>query len=544
MHLLAPDKHGRKELEQIKEIVRKNYNSDIVDGIQEVINSSGVIKYDESIATFRKISSISGHSAWIIGQRDKNLLEWKTHPVPENCSTSDIIFIFAISFGNGSVFPQPTGSFELYFNNRKLFRLRVVKSDERWVNYEEKSELLYMVKRLALAPPGLTLSLDEHLREESIASFGYALLKIPVSKLNKGQQQKIKIVPFNENESKRWLRIENSKYKNKEHNLTSIDFSAGISNLFNKNSRKKVDRYFHFFGDIHCHSGEGKKGLGSGCGEGSLDENYQYARDVANLDFFALSCHDFDINGEEDWNFKKQKANQYLNEGRFVTLLSFEWSNKKYGHRTVYYKSGDPPYFDSIEDGKFKNPEEFWQELDKLGQEVITIPHHTASVDNPFCWDYFNPKYDRLVEIYSGNSLSSEYYGCPLMSNFGDRIKGLFVTDALNRGYRTGIIASSDSHDGHPGNSQLDPRHPYMRHFVGSGRVCNVKGTAEIDKITIIKNGKLLFTKKCGKESNEEKLIFFDENSDLQKNNYYYIRVVQRDFEMAWSSPIWTIKKE
>ena len=595
MHLFIPDRTGKKELGEIKKLIRERYNCEIIDGIQEVIDSSGAVVYDRSIATFRKITRATGHSGWLLEQGNEGFIEWKTYPLPQKCTTPTAVIIFPLAFGNGSVAPQPTGSFDLCINGKKLFRLRVVKSDDRWVNEDEEAELLYVVKRLEVAPPGLPKSLDEQISEESFASFGYALLKIPVSLLKLRASQLMRITSSNRIESKRWARIEGCKHSNNESSLTSIDYSRGLAGLFNKNYREKIDSYTYFYGDLHCHSGEGVKGLGSGCGESSLDDNYRYAREVANLDFCALTCHDFDIRGEEDWSYRKEKANEYLDEGRFITFVAFEWSSEKFGHRTVYYQKGDVPLLSSRAGGKLRTSEELWNAFDELGEGVVAIPHHPASMDNPCCWEHFNPKYDRLVEIYSGNALSSEYLGCPLMSTVGDRIEGLFVTDALERGYRMGFMASSDSHDGHPGNSQLDPRHPHMGHFVGSGRIvclaeslsrehlfnaiqnrrvyattgerivldfringalmgseicpndirgevevtCKVKGTSEIDRISIIKNGALLYTKQCSRERKIEELLFTDNHFEPKRDNYYYIRVIQKDYEMAWSSPIW-----
>jgi hypothetical protein len=73
-----------------------------------------------------------------------------------------------------------------------------------------------------------------------------------------------------------------------------------------------------------------------------------------------------------------------------------------------------------------------------------------------------------------------------------------------------------------------------------------VAGTSTLESITIVRNNKNLFTK-IGK-SMIEKFQFIDKEnlSDILLTTentkpfvFYYIRVIQEDWEMGWSSPIW-----
>lgn len=57
------------------------------------------------------------------------------------------------------------------------------------------------------------------------------------------------------------------------------------------------------------------------------------------------------------------------------------------------------------------------------------------------------------------------------MSGFAQRVPDLAFVHAVRAGHRVGFVASSDSHDGHPGNSQGKPGHEQLFHHLGSGLV-------------------------------------------------------------------------
>ena len=227
------------------------------------------------------------------------------------------------------------------------------------------------------------------------------------------------------------------------------------------------------------------------------------------------------------------------------------------------------------------------------GGAVITVPHHTSATSHPLNPDFHNPRYDRLFEVYSCWG-SSEYYG-DLPRGVSDRWTGGTYRDALQRGQRYGVIASSDGHDAHPGNAQSPlVKHHHMFHFCGSGRAAALaeeltreaiydalyarrcyattgvpivldvrageatmgselpaldrgekprlsmacRGTCGIDHIRIIKNARVVATVPCHGERQYE-LEWRDEAYERDRPNSYYVRVVQRDRESAWSSPIW-----
>jgi len=200
------------------------------------------------------------------------------------------------------------------------------------------------------------------------------------------------------------------------------------------------------WGDIHCHSGLSD-------GTGTPEALYAYARDVAVLDVCAVTDHD--AHGlvplaDGGWDVVKRATRAAYESGSFVTLLGYEWTSWTWGHRNVYYPgdAGDVFEFRAPESD---TPAELWARIARAGG--VTIPHHPAG--GPIAVDWSVPsdeERERVVEICSIHG-SSEFAG-------SDRaiyrpLPGAFVRDVLGESHRLGILASGDTHDGHPGRRTL-----------------------------------------------------------------------------------------
>jgi hypothetical protein len=335
--------------------------------------------------------------------------------------------------------------------------------------------------------------------------------------------------------------------------------------------RRKLNLYF---GDIHGHSRQSD-------GTGTPEDFYRYARDVSGLEIAALTDHaaygTIPIKGEA-WERIKKAANDAYVPGRFVTLVGFEWTNWKYGHRDVYYRGGDGPIFRSI-DPESDTPRKLWQLL--VPYRAMTIAHHVGG--GPIATDWSIPPgpKERLVEISSIHG-SSEYYGCP--GGIYHPVRGDFVRDALGRGYRLGIIGSGDTHDGHPGRRTAGawttglmgvyceeltresvwdamwsrrvygtsgPRIILNFRVAGSPMGSEVERSApegavpialravacgRIDYLEVIRNGESFYREE-GKGLVQQFVI--EDGSPPPGTSRYYARVVQKDGNTAWSSPVW-----
>ncbi len=344
------------------------------------------------------------------------------------------------------------------------------------------------------------------------------------------------------------------------------------------------------FGDPHCMTGlcvgEYPAGLDA---RGIVDYVHTYARDAAAVDFGACTSLGYRM-GDAEWRAVLGGARDFTEPGRYVALPAYEWfgmRERQDGNKNVYFlEDENAPKFDS-RDPESDMPEKLWAKLGGMEGRALTIPHHSTSAIIGTRWEYHDPRYQRLVEIYSiwGNSESE---GCerPLVNPAEYREQS--VAAALEKGYRLGFIAGSDSHTSQPGYSNrlrlkngwhggyacvwaerfdregifraLWERRCYATtgariilefELAGSQMgaeislpsaaerelVVRAEGTAEISEVSVLKNGSAAHLFRGGGESFEGRWL--DGASSGRDTDYYYVRVRQADGEMAWSSPIW-----
>ena len=99
------------------------------------------------------------------------------------------------------------------------------------------------------------------------------------------------------------------------------------------------NRYQLFWGDMHGHSVMSD-------GSGSPTEVYRYARDVAGLDFFAVTDHSFQTD-EKRWSLANEVTSKFNDPPGFVTFHGTEWSgetNLGGDHNVIYERAGLPIY--------------------------------------------------------------------------------------------------------------------------------------------------------------------------------------------------------
>jgi hypothetical protein len=382
--------------------------------------------------------------------------------------------------------------------------------------------------------------------------------------------------------------------------MQTTDIWAAVD-VLTGDHRPRAGDYPVFFGDIHTHSGQVLDACSNeGCGMGSRRENYEYAREPGSLDFYALTDHEWQIDPHRTDEYLAL-ADEYNEDGRFVCLPGFEYTNLLYGHRNVYFRDSGGLVFNTnvdwghptLDPAKCNTPRDLWAALERTRVRFITVPHHPSATSHPLNLDFHDPRYDRLYEIYSSWGASELDRDFP--RGVSDRFPSGHFQDALRRGQRYGVIASSDGHDGHPGNAQSPlVKHHHLFHFCGSGlaavlapdlaraevfdalyarrcyattgvpiildfTVCDAvmgselpamapgrvpqirvscTGTNGLEQIRIVKNGRTVHALPCFGQR-----IFHgeweDETYDSESPASYYVRALQVDRECAWSSPVW-----
>jgi len=569
--------------------------------LQDLIGSTPVYAFDQMLETGDALANtdrISGFAEvgrrreWLLSLSATQGMTWQTESVPED-SIDAVAFLLDIGFGNGSPLPQPTGAWRLLVNGRPAIRIRGVNHSQLWQAGD--CAFAFAANRIESAPPYGSLCLSSVIKEESTAAFGPAILRIPASWVEKGKPATITLEPVAEAPSTRWIQIGPGA------NIMQGTDIWTAADVLARNAQPRIGDYRLFFGDIHTHSGQvGDLCENRGCGRGSRVENYDYAQEPGALDFYCLTDHEWQIDPEKTDEYLGL-ADTYNEDGRFVCLPGFEYTNLLYGHRNVYFRDSGGSVLNTntdwgrptLDPSKCNTPKDLWNAMEQTGVPFMTVPHHPSATSHPLNLDFYDPRYDRLFEIYSSWG-SSEYYG-DFPRGVSDRFRSGDFHDAMRRGQRYGVIASSDGHDGHPGNAQSPlVKHHHIFHFCGSGRAVVLAaeltraavfdalyarrcyatsgppifldfrigesimgteipalpsgkpprvriactGTNGLDHIRIVKNGRIAHCIPCyGQHSVQEE--WDDTSYDPGTPASYYARIVQVDRESAWSSPVW-----
>ncbi len=344
-----------------------------------------------------------------------------------------------------------------------------------------------------------------------------------------------------------------------------------------------------YWGDLHTHTMYSD-------GRGTPAETYDFGKRISALDFTAVSDHSFLV---EDWMWNDIKAttNRFYQPGNFVTFLAFEWSGMSDvgGDHNVYTSDPDMPiircysYFNYENLRMYRGPNKGANHVEDLfrllgprvrNENLLVIPHFGGRQANAA---FHNPELQRAIEIFSDHRRSEDW-----------------ATGFLKRGYRIGIIASTDNHAGNAGYgvrraavtrgeggevfSKTSPAERgtalvgvYAKDLTREGIfqalyhrqtyattgtrivlrfdldgapmgsevrvsappkiVASAEGTAPIQSMRLVKDGKVIHSVTPGGRS--ARLEFQDASSDYA-GHFYYIDLVQADGKKAISSPVWT----
>jgi hypothetical protein len=339
-------------------------------------------------------------------------------------------------------------------------------------------------------------------------------------------------------------------------------------------------------GDIHRHT-EFSPDLRS-VPDGSFLDFYRYMLDAASMDWGMISDHQAGGDREYWWWLGQKATDLYHSPPNYVAMYGYERSvSYPNGHRNIVHTRRGftaVPFFQGLEttlryhngvqsvlDGDTRM---LYDEIRRTGGIAVS---HTSATTMGTDWRDNNKDLEPVVEIFQGDRYSYECAGCPLSDTRNvpendlqaPRPKG-YVHNAWAKGYRLGVIASSDHVSTHLSyaliysedttreavQNALRKRHTYAStdniildfrlgdHFMGEEFdarsvppiTARITGTAPVKEVAVIRNNQVIYHTEPGKSVAE---VRYQDLQPARGLNYYYIRGVQSDGNVVWGSPIW-----
>lgn len=321
-----------------------------------------------------------------------------------------------------------------------------------------------------------------------------------------------------------------------------------------------------YWGQIHCHSEQSD-------GTGRYEDIYLNSRDNGFLDFTAASDH-AEYFSDNEWLWMQDMNNRFNEEGRFVTLNGYERAGDQ-GHWNFYSSADRLELFRGMDmDPGHNTLKSACQQLSSR-TDVAAGPHvHHGR---------FSEEYKSEIQCFH-----------EICSQWGNYEKLTF--DILNSGNVIGITGGGDNHEARGGFSCEDPdgqgvtahtfsaglkwktgvtaavmpelerqelitalleRRTYattgprilMDFRVGDkfmgGRTTNrkpiisagINAVSEIDRLEIIRDGKVIHS--VSGKGKDATVKWTD--ATAAGRHWYMLKVIQKDKEMAWTSPVWVM---
>lgn len=325
-----------------------------------------------------------------------------------------------------------------------------------------------------------------------------------------------------------------------------------------------------------------------GGADGSLEDMFRYAIDAAHMDWIGNGDHDNGAGREYSWWLTQKFSDAYNVAPTFTTMFTYERSvSYPHGHRNCMFaqrgvrtlpRLAPPPDQKKAEGGVHPDDTKmFYRYLRAFGGICAS---HTSATTMGTDWRDNDSVVEPIVEIYQGDRMSYEMEGAPRSgfdpkqgkdpANIAGWFPKGFINLALHKGYRLGFQASSDHWSTHISffmvlaekadrQSILEAvkkRHTYGAtdniimdvrsgaHIMGDEfktkaaptLTIHVSGTSVLSKVEVLRDSDVV----AGIEpKNATCDSTWTDPRPLEGTHYYYVRVVQQDGELAWSSPMW-----
>jgi len=350
-------------------------------------------------------------------------------------------------------------------------------------------------------------------------------------------------------------------------------------------------------GDLHRHTEFSWDGGGGN--DGSLLDFYRYMIDAASMDFGASTDHQGGGHFDYWWWFTEKMTDLHHAPGRYVPLYGYERSVVfPNGHRNIFHAVRGirvVPFFMKPLEG-FGLPPGPQGEMPGVGTGNVVendtkllydsirktkglAISHTSATRMGTDWRDNDPELEPVVEIFQGARTNYEYAGAPRSADperdkqhieragyFPDG----FVWNAWAKGYKLGIITSSDHGSTHISYALVYTEKPTRQgvldairkrrtygatdnivldvrmgtHFMGEEFATpaplplriKIRGTTPVAKVEVVRDRDIVYT---ATPKTQDVTLTYRDNGSLKGRHYYYVRVEQSDGQLAWSSPFW-----
>jgi hypothetical protein len=333
------------------------------------------------------------------------------------------------------------------------------------------------------------------------------------------------------------------------------------------------------FGDLHTHSL-----LSDGCT--TVDEILTYARDVRGMPFCALSDHGEVLSRQPDrWPALNADCVDNTIPGTFVAIPGYEvtWPVFWDGHYNVYFPHDQgslhrAPYDDymGLCPTESFTPARLLQNLREDGEGALVVRHHFGPTPEYWMDAPDDPDLVPLTEVCSVHGIFSGDRDLDTNGNdrrFEELSHNGNVRQGLQSGRVFGLVGSSDSHYGFPGDRGLvavlsdgldsasifealrarrtygttgapialgftvngEPMGSVLPLATGVSIVAEATGTDDILELALLRDGEVIA--RGGVVGNRARLEHTEPAPVPGRR--YRVRVLQADGEAAWSSPVW-----
>jgi hypothetical protein len=321
--------------------------------------------------------------------------------------------------------------------------------------------------------------------------------------------------------------------------------------------------------------------------DGSLEDMWRYAIDVAAMDWIGNGDHDNGAGREYPWWLTQKTTDAYHIADRFTPMFTYERSVAyPHGHRNCMFarrgvrtlpRLAEPDMDKRVGGVHADDTKMLYRYLKELNGICAS---HTSATNMGTDWRDNDPAVEPIVEIYQGDRMSYEKELAPRAgfepksgkkpANIAGWFPLGFINNALDKGHRLAFQSSSDHfsthisycivlaerHDRQAVLDGMKKRHCYGAtdnivlevtsgaHTMGDEfrtdqpPTLQIKaiGTAALAKVEVLKDSTVVHTFEPGKAEFQGK---WTDPKPTTGTHYYYVRVQQADGELAWGSPLW-----